>query len=107
MTSSGEKQPLTVEMAQRMYSTAKPLPEETKEETRIRYEAMAVEARKVIAERLEQYSASVARICVEKKHVGSTQPSTSGEPGNPCPQCRKQVRYMKSATKIVAPTLGE
>ena len=107
MTDTNEKQPLTVEMAQRMYSKGKGLPEESKEEVRARYEAMAVEARTVIAERLEQYATSVARICVEKKHVGSTQPSRIGDTGTPCPQCRKQVRYMKSATKIVAPAAGD
>lgn len=102
-----ERQPLTVEMAQRMYASGKNLPEDTKEAIRARYEIMAVEARTVIAERLEQYTTSVARICVEKKHVGSSPPSAEGEAGTPCPQCRKQVRYMKSATKIVAPAPGE
>lgn len=105
---SGEqKQPLTVEIAQRMYVTGKGMPEESKDDVRIRYEAMAVEARAVIAERLEQYASSVARICVEKKHVGCTPSSKEGDPGTPCPQCRKQVRYMKSATKIVAPSSGD
>lgn len=102
-----KKQTLTVEIAQRMYTTGKGLPEESKDEVRIRYEAMATEARAVIAERLEQYATSVARICIEKKHVGSTPPTKEGDAGTPCPQCRKQVRYMKSATKIVAPSPGE
>lgn len=105
--SKNEKQPLTVEMAQRMYSTGKSLPEDSKEDIRARYEAMAVEARNVIAERLEQYAVSVARICVEKKHVGSSPPSREGSAGTPCSQCRKQIRYMKSATKIVAPAPGD
>lgn len=105
--SEEQKQPLTVEIAQRMYVTGKGMPEESKDDVRLRYEAMAVEARAVIAERLEQYAASVARICVTKKHFGSTPSAKEGEPGTPCPQCRKQVRYMKSATKIVSPAPGD
>lgn len=102
-----QKKPLTVEIAQRMYVAGKALPEDSKDEVRIRYETMAVEARTVIAERLEQYAASVARICVDKKHVGSTPPTREGGLGTPCSQCRKQVRYMKSATKIVAASPGD
>lgn len=96
-----------MEIAQRMYVAGRGMPEESKDEIRTRYEAMAVEARGVIAERLEQYASSVARICVEKKHVGSSPPSRDGDPGSPCAQCRKQVRYMKSATKIVATAPGD
>lgn len=102
-----QKTPLTVEIAQRMYGAGNALPEDSKDEVRVRYETMAVEARAVIAERLERYAASVARICVEKKHVGSTPPSREDDVGTPCPQCRQQVRYMKSATKIVATSPGD
>lgn len=102
-----QKQPLTVEIAQRMYVTSRGMPEDSKEDVRARYEAMADEARTVISERLDQYAASVARICVEKKHVGSSPSSKEGDPGTPCSQCRKQVRYMRSATKIVAPAPGD
>lgn len=102
-----QKQSLTVEMAQRMYGVGKDLPEGSKEEVRVRYEAMAVEARAAIAERLEKYAESVSRLCIEKSHVGSTPPAKDGETGTPCGQCRRQIRYMQSATKIVAPTDGD
>lgn len=102
-----EKKPLTVEMAQRMYSAGKGLPEGSKDEIRERYELMAVEARTVMSERLTQYTETVARLCVEKQHVGSTPPSAPGEAGGPCPQCRKQIRYMRSALKVVAPSASD
>lgn len=98
-----EKLPLTVEIAQRMYNTGDHLPSTTKDEIRHRYETMADEARTVIAERLEHYADSVARICVDKKHIGSTPGTTETDPGTPCAQCRKQIRYTKMATRIVAP----
>lgn len=96
--------PLTVEIAQRMHAVGRDLPEGTKDEVRQRYELMAVEARTAMGERLEQYAASVARLCIEKKHVGCTPPATEGDPGTPCGQCRKQIRYMRSAMKVVSPS---
>lgn len=95
---------LTVEMAQRMHSAARDLPESTKDEVRHKYEVMATEARSVMSERLTLYSEAVGRLCIEKKHVGSTPPATEGDPGTPCAQCRKQIRYMRSALKVVAPS---
>lgn len=101
-----EKKPvtLTVEMAQRMHAVGKDMPESSKDEVRQRYEAMAVEGRAVMSERLARYVESVARLCIEKKHVGATPSAAGGGSGTPCPQCRKQIRYMRSALKVVAPS---
>lgn len=101
-----DRKTLTVEMAQRMYMATRDMPELTSQETRQKYEAMADEGRAAIAARLEEYSDSVVRICLEKKHVGSTPPTEGEERGTPCGSCRKQVRYMRAAIKIVAPTPG-
>lgn len=101
-----EKKPvsLTVEMAQRMHAVGKGMPESSNDEVRQRYEAMAVEGRSVMSERLARYVESVARLCIEKRHVGATPPTAEGGAGSPCPQCRKQIRYMRSALKVVAPS---
>lgn len=101
-----EKTPLTVEIAQRMYATGRDLPEYTMQDIRTRYEAMANEARVVITEKLDQYAASVGRICVEKQHVGSKPSTGANTTDTPCGQCRKQIRYMRSAMKIVDPNSG-
>lgn len=102
-----KKNTLTVEIAQRMYKAGQKMPETSSVEVRTKYEAMAIEARTVMAERFEEYTASVVRICIEKKHVGSTPPAGEDDTGTPCAACRKQVRYMRSAIKIAAPAPGE
>jgi len=99
--------PLTTEIAQRMYAAGQQQPGEAKDQVRIRYETMATEARTVISERLSRYLDSVARLCQEKRHVGSTPPSSDGRPGTPCSQCRVQIRHMRTALKVITPTPGE
>lgn len=98
-----EKLPLTVEVAQRMFQVGRNMPQESKDDTRIYYEAMAVEARQAIGEKLVEFADAVTKLCIEKKHAKSIAPTAGQSNGQPCPQCRQQVRYMRSAVKIVMP----
>lgn len=108
MTEHRPQVPLTTDIAQRMYRTAQDFPGETKADTRARYEAMAAEARRVMSERLTLYSDSIAELCLQKRHVGSSPTgNTAGDQGTPCPQCRMQIRNMRTALKVITPATGE
>lgn len=100
-------QPLGIEIARRMYAVGSSLPADSDDAVRVKYEAMAAESRMVMTERLRRYVQSLSTLCVKKGHVGSTPPGKDGTGGAPCPQCRRQIRSMRTMLKIVDPTPDE
>lgn len=94
---------LTQEVARRMHQVGGGMPEANPTEVRAKYEAMAKEAREATAERLQEYVDAVTAECFSKRHSGSRPPDSNGRGGAVCAQCRTQIRYMRTALKVVAP----